>query len=149
MYRKLLLASALLMLAPAAFAAGNCSVDLEGNDQMRFNLSSITVPSSCQQFTINLKHVGTMAKTVMGHNVIVAKTSDMRGIETDGIRAGLAADYVKAGDTRVVVHSRVIGGGETASVTFPVAKITSGGPYSFFCSFPGHAALMKGTITVQ
>ncbi|RZA13108.1 MAG: hypothetical protein EOP93_20840 [Lysobacteraceae bacterium] len=24
-----------------------------------------------------------------------------------------------------------------------------GGPYRFFCSFPGHAALMQGSIQVQ
>jgi azurin len=29
-----------------------------------------------------------------------------------------------------------------------VSKIKDGGPYEFFCSFPGHAALMKGSISV-
>ena len=42
----------------------------------------------------------------------------------------------------------MIGGGESTSVTFDVSKIKDGGPYEFFCSFPGHAALMKGTISV-
>jgi len=56
---------------------------------------------------------------------------------------------VKAGDTRVVAHSDVVGGGQSTSVTFDVAKIKSGGPFVFFCSFPGHSALMKGPISVQ
>jgi azurin len=43
----------------------------------------------------------------------------------------------------------LIGAGETTSVSFPVSKIKSGGPYVFFCSFPGHSALMHGTISVQ
>ena len=84
----------------------------------------------------------------MGHNVVVAKTADMKGIDSDGIKAGLAADYLKVGDTRVLAHSKVVGGGESTSWKIPVAKLGAG-PYSFFCSFPGHSALMKGTITLK
>ena len=147
MIRKLLLASALMLGAPAAMAA-TCSVDIEGNDAMKFNVANIDVSKSCKDFTINLKHTGKMAKNVMGHNVVVSSTADMAAVNSDGVKAGLAADYVKAGDTRVIAHSKIIGGGETTSVKIPVAKLGAG-PNSFFCSFPGHAALMKGTIAVK
>ena len=39
--------------------------------------------------------------------------------------------------------------GESASVTFDVAKMKDGGPYKFFCSFPGHLAIMQGSLQVQ
>ena len=152
MFRKLILASTLALGAAGAAhaAAGTCSVNLEGNDAMRYNMANIDVPKSCSSFTINLKHTGKMAKNVMGHNVVVAKTADMAGIDADGIKAGLAADYIKAGDTRVIAHSKVVGGGESTSFSIPVAKLTAAGaPLSFFCSFPGHAALMKGTLTLK
>lgn len=147
MLRKILFASVLMLGAPAAMAA-TCSVNLEGNDMMKFNVANIDVSKSCKDFTINLKHTGKLARNVMGHNVVVAKTADMKGIDADGIKAGLAADYVKAGDSRVVAHSKVVGGGETTSVKIPVSKLGAG-PYSFFCSFPGHSSLMKGTITLK
>ena len=147
MLRKILFASVLMLGAPAAMAA-TCSVNLEGNDMMKFNVANIDVSKSCKDFTINLKHTGKLARNVMGHNVVVAKTGDMKGIDADGIKAGLAADYVKAGDSRVVAHSKVVGGGETTSVKIPVSKLGAG-PYSFFCSFPGHSSLMKGTITLK
>ena len=147
MLRKILFASVLMLGAPAAMAA-TCSVNLEGNDMMKFNVANIDVSKSCKDFTINLKHTGKLAKNVMGHNVVVAKTGDMKGIDADGIKAGLAADYVKAGDSRVVAHSKVVGGGETTSVKIPVSKLGAG-QYSFFCSFPGHSSLMKGTITLK
>lgn len=124
----------------------NCATTIESNDAMQYNADSITVPASCTQFTINLKHVGTMAANVMGHNVVVAKEADMAGIAADG--ASNAAEHVKAGDTRSIAHTKIIGGGESTSVTFDVAKIKDGG-YKFFCSFPGHLALMQGTIQVQ
>ena len=144
MLRTLAIALALSLAAPAAFAA-TCSVDLEGNDAMQFNKKEIDVSKSCKTFTIKLKHPGKLAKNVMGHNVVIAKTADMKGIDADGMKAGLAADYVKAGDTRVVAHSKVIGAGESTSVSFDPAKLGTD-PYSFFCSFPGHSAMMKGTL---
>ena len=150
MFRKLILASALVLgAAGTAQAAAACSVNLEGNDAMRYSAANIDVPKSCATFTINFKHAGKMARTVMGHNVVVAKTSDMSAIDKDGVKAGLAAEYIKAGDARVIASSKVIGGGQSTSVAIPVAKLTAGtGPFSFFCSFPGHAALMNGTINV-
>lgn len=139
--------------APAPAAATkpamveNCATTLESNDAMQYNADSITVPASCTQFTINLKHVGTMAANVMGHNVVVAKADDMAGIAADG--AADTVNHVKADDARVIAHTKVIGGGESTSVTFDVAKIKDGGPFKFFCSFPGHLALMQGSIQVQ
>ncbi len=132
---------------PAAVVT-DCKTQIEGNDAMQFNVGSITVPASCSQFTITLKHTGQMPVAAMGHNVVISKASDMQAIAADGMGAGAAAKYIKPGDTRVIAHSDTIGGGQTTSVTFDVAKIKDGGPFEFFCSFPGHAALMKGTIAV-
>ncbi len=148
MLRKILLATALMLGAPAAMAAA-CSVDIEGNDMMKYDLANIDVSKACKDFTINLRHAGKLARNVMGHNVVIARTADMKGVDADGMKAGLAAQYVKPGDTRVVAHTKVVGGGESTSVTFPVAKLAGDGPYSFFCSFPGHSAMMKGTITLK
>jgi azurin len=132
---------------PAAVVA-DCATEVEGTDAMQFNVGSITIPASCTEFRITLKHTGQQPVTIMGHNIVIAAASDMQGIETDGIAAGPANDYVKPGDTRVIAHTRLVGGGQSDSVSFPVDKLKSGGPYEFFCSFPGHAALMKGTISV-
>jgi azurin len=133
----------------AATVRADCSKDIEGNDSMKYNARSITVPASCTDFTIRLKHVGKLPAMAMGHNVVITKTADMNSVATDGSGAGLAGDYVKAGDSRIVAHTKIVGGGESTSVTFPVGSIKSGGPYSFFCSFPGHIMLMKGLISVH
>lgn len=147
MIRNSLIALALLLAAPTAFGA-ECAVTIEGNDAMQFNLDSIEVSKPCKEFTINLKHVGKLAKNVMGHNVVIAATADMNGVNTDGMQAGLENDYVKPDDPRVIAHTKMIGGGESASVSFDPAKLKDGTAYSFFCSFPGHAALMKGTVNL-
>jgi azurin len=82
----------------------------------------------------------------MGHNWTLAKTADVTGVANDGLSAGLAADYIKAGDARVIAHTKIVGGGQSASVTFPTSKLKAGESYTYICTFPGHSALMKGTL---
>lgn len=140
--------------APSVAAAANakqavvadCATTLEANDAMQYNANAIVVPSSCTQFTINLRHVGTLPVAAMGHNVVVSKETDMAAIAADG--AAFTPDHVKAGDTRVIANTKMIGGGESTSVTFDVAKVKDAGPFKFFCSFPGHLSLMQGSLEV-
>lgn len=146
MKRRLFGFALLALVAAPTWAASGCSTTIEGNDAMQFNQKSIVVPATCKQFTIELKHVGKLPKAAMGHNVVVSSTADEPGVIADGAKAGIASNYVKPGDTRVIAHTPIIGGGESASTTFKVDALKPGQDYSFFCSFPGHAALMKGTI---
>ena len=132
---------------PAAVVA-DCATVIEGNDAMQYNVGSITVPASCTEFKITLNHPGKMPVAAMGHNVVITTMADMQAVAADGMGAGIGADYVKPGDARVIAHSKVIGGGESTSVSFATSKLKGGGPYEFFCSFPGHSAMMKGTISV-
>lgn len=142
------LALVLAMGAGASAHAADCSVEIEGNDAMQFNKNAITVPQSCKQFTVKLKHAGKLPKTAMGHNWVLSKAADQQAVVADGIAAGAAKDYVAAGDKRVLAHTKLLGGGEADAVTFSTAALKAGDSYAYFCSFPGHAALMKGTLTV-
>ena len=72
----------------------------------------------------------------------------MQPIATAGMSAGAAADYLPAGDKRVIAHTPLVGGGASTSASFP-GNALKAGDYSFFCSFPGHFALMKGKLVVQ
>ena len=114
---------------------------------MQFNTKDIQISKACKEFTITLKHTGTQPKSGMGHNIVISKAEDMDGVLKDGAAAGADADYVKAGDARIVGHTKLIGGGEEASVTVDPAKLADGS-YKFYCSFPGHGALMNGTVTL-
>jgi len=141
-------AIALLSAAGMAQAAGNCTVSLKGDDAMKFDLKEATVSASCPTITLELIHSGKLPVAAMGHNVVVSKTADLAGVARDGMKAGAAGAYVQANDTRVVAHTSLIGGGQKTKVTFPGKKLTAGGDYSFFCSFPGHSTLMKGKLVV-
>jgi azurin len=147
---KTLFAIASLLLAGAAHAqAPKCSIDLKGDDMMKFDQSAITVSSTCKDITINLTHAGKLPVTAMGHNVVIAASDVYTAVAQDGLKAGPAANYVPAGDARVAANTKLVGGGETTSTTFAANKLAKGGAYTFFCSFPGHWAVMKGTLVVE
>ena len=137
-----------LGLPGVAQAQGQCAAEISGNDAMKFDKATMSIPASCKTFTVTLKHTGKLPKAAMGHNWVLTKAADQQPVVTEAIAAGAANDYLKPGDARVLAHTKLIGGGESASVEVDVSKLKAGEAYAYFCSFPGHAALMKGTLTV-
>ncbi|WP_353146926.1 azurin [Pollutimonas bauzanensis] len=138
--------AALLTVMSLPALAATCEATIESNDAMQFNTKEMVVDKSCEKFTVNLKHTGKLAKAAMGHNWVLTKAADKQAVATEGMTAGLDKDYVKPDDARVIAHTKVIGGGESDSVTFDVSKLAAGEDYAFFCSFPGHWAIMTGTL---
>ncbi|WP_411390486.1 azurin [Pseudomonas sp. MPB23] len=148
MFAKLVAVS-LLTLASGQLLAAECNVTVDSTDMMSYNTKEIVIDKSCKTFTVELTHSGTMAKSVMGHNWVLTSVADMQPVATDGMAAGLDKNYLKEGDTRIIAHTKVIGAGETDKVTFDVSKLAAGTDYGFFCSFPGHISMMKGTVVLK
>ncbi len=150
MTRKLvaLIGLAALSLAAAPAFAQNCEVTVDSTDQMTFSTDLVEVSKSCSEFTVNLTHSGQLPKSAMGHNWVLTTAADMQGVVQDGIAAGLDNDYLKPNDDRVIAHTKLIGGGESDSVTFKVSELKPDGEYMFFCSFPGHSTVMKGKVVL-
>lgn len=133
-----------LFAAPAM--ARTCAVLVEGNDQMKFDLPEIVLAADCTEVQLTLKHTGKLAENVMGHNWVLTRTADFQAVANDGMRATLADSYLKKGDPRVLAHTVVVGGGKSTTIRFPTRVLAKGGDYTFFCSFPGHWAMMKGKL---
>lgn len=141
--------SILALLAAGSVQGANCTIDLKGDDMMKFDQKSVTVSSTCETVTINLQHVGKLPAQTMGHNVVVSPTASYQAAAQDGMKAGLANNYVPPNDDRVIASTKIIGGGETTSVSFPGSKLKAGEDYTFYCSFPGHWAIMNGKVVVE
>ncbi|MHC8322630.1 azurin [Pseudomonas sp. GB2N2] len=148
MFAKLVAVS-LLTLASSQLMAAECKTTIDSTDQMSFNTKAIEIDKSCKTFTVELTHSGSLPKNVMGHNWVLSKEADMQPIATDGLGAGIDKNYLKEGDARIIAHTKIIGAKETDSVTFDVSKLDAAEKYGFFCSFPGHISMMKGTVTLK
>ncbi len=141
-------ATLMLLLAGQAFA-GDCELEISGNDQLQFDKKELTISSKCEEVTLTLHHTGQLNVQAMGHNVVVAATSEWQALAQAGLTAGLENDYLPPGDERVLVATDMIGGGESTTITFDPSLFEKGGDYTFFCSFPGHWSVMKGAFIVE
>lgn len=126
--------------------SNEATLSIEGNDQMQYNKKEMTVKAGAK-VTLTLKHVGKMPVTAMGHNwVLLNQGTDVATFATAAVDAGVDTDYIPAGNTAVIAHTKMIGGGESATVEFTAPEA---GTYEFICSFPGHWSMMRGTLIVE
>ena len=128
--------------------AQDCSQVIESNDAMQFNMKEMRVSSDCQSLTITLKHVGNLPQQFMGHNWVLSTTEDMMPLTGVSMQAG-APNYLPENDSRVIAATEMIGGGQESSVTFDVSALNSSTEYTYFCTFPGHYAIMKGVFIIE
>jgi azurin len=139
---------ALLLGAPAQ-AAKLCKLDITGNDMIQYDKKQLKIGSDCTQVEVTLTHVGKLPAASMGHDWVLVKAEDVQAVASDGLAAGAANNYVKKDDARVIAHTKVVGGGESASVTFATSALKKGQSYKYMCTFPGHNALMNGDFIIE
>ncbi|MDK1286478.1 azurin [Pseudoalteromonas umbrosa] len=147
---KIIKKFAVAMLCISAFqaSANDCELTIESNDMMQFSKKSLSVPEKCKEVKLTLIHTGKLPATVMGHNWVLTEKKNVKAVASDGMRAGVKSSYVKPNDPRVFAFTSVIGGGESTSITFSTNGMNKNTEYNFFCSFPGHFAIMKGTFNI-
>ena len=123
-------------------------ITIEANDQMQFNKKELEVKAG-ETVKLTLTHVGKLPKAAMGHNLVILKKDTYLVSGPQKAMPAAATDYIPADEESkkaVVAHTKVIGGGESDTITFSIAEA---GEYEYLCSFPGHFAIMKGKITVK
>lgn len=124
---------------------GVTRVYLTGNDQMKFNKTEIRVKAG-DKVVLTFEHVGTMSKETMGHNfVLLEKGTNVQEFGQKALEFK-DNDYIPESSDVVIVHTKMLGGGEKTEITFQAPEK---GKYNYICSFPGHVALMNGIFVVE
>ncbi|WP_164111845.1 MULTISPECIES: plastocyanin/azurin family copper-binding protein [Sphingobacterium] len=132
--------------ATPADAGSIATVAISGGDDMKFDKTEILVKEG-QTVKLTLTHSGKAPVTGMGHNfVLLAAGTDATKFAAEAV-AAKDNDYIPASmQSDVIAHTKTIGGGETTEIEFVAPPK---GTYTFLCSFPGHAAIMKGNFIVE
>jgi azurin len=125
-----------------------CKLAIAGNDLMQYDQKELKVAADCTHVVVTLSHTGKLPKEVMGHDWVLVAADDVNAVVNAGLAAGLANGYLAAGDARVIAHTQIVGGGQSASADFALAALKKGVSYVYVCTFPGHSALMKGNFIV-
>jgi azurin len=147
---KTSLAMALALICAGSLCAQNAttSVEITGNDTMKFNVTSFTVKPG-EVVHVSLKNVGSLPKSVMGHNwVLLAAAKDGTAYSAAAANAKDENYEPKALAGDVIASIGLLGARQSGEVTFTAPTVA--GTYVYLCSFPGHfQAGMRGVLTVK
>ena len=150
--KKFILASFLLLNA-AFFALAEKKADHEitisGNDTMQFDIKNFDVTAG-NKVKIIFKNTGKLPKIAMGHNLVLLKkgvTAIAFGQKALGAGANAVNPLPDSLKGDVIANTKLLGPGEEEIVTFTAPS--EKGAYEYVCTFPGHFAMMRGTMTVK
>lgn len=124
---------------------GVANILITTNDIMKFNVKKLNVKAG-QKVKLTLKHIGKLDKRIMGHNVVILKPGVKLSEFAKKAASSKDNDYIPVDTSDVIVHTKMIGGGESTTIEFTAP---AAGTYDFICSFPAHFAMMKGKFIVE
>ncbi len=128
-------------------AATGRTIEITANDQMKYNISSI-VAKPGEQLHVVLTNAGTAPKEAMAHNWILLKAGNDVMAFSAAAATHKDTNFIPENlKDQIIAKIDLLGPKETGEVSFKAPE--QPGEYPFLCSFPGHAALMKGVLTVK
>ena len=124
-------------------------ITISGNDTMQFDVKNFEVKAG-KSVIITFKNAGKLPKIAMGHNLVLLKKG-ISAISFGQKALGAGANAVNPlpdslkGD--VIASTKLLGPGEEEVLSFTAPE--ESGAYEYVCTFPGHFAMMRGTMTVK
>lgn len=133
--------------ASATNAEGARTIEITANDQMRFSVTAIDAKPG-ESLHVVLTNVGTLPKEAMAHNWVLLKSGSDYMAFSAAAAGAKDSNYIPQNlENEIIAKIDLQGPHQTGEVTFKAPD--QPGEYPFLCSFPGHAALMHGTLTVK
>lgn len=113
-------------------------------NEMRYEQTEFTVEAGQ---TVRIVFENTATSPAMHHNVVVLNDHDNATANRVGQAALTAAgnDYIPEDDA-ILAHTPMSAPGETVEVEFTAPE--EPGDYLYICTYPGHYAVMQGTMRV-
>jgi azurin len=128
---------------PKSTAVSALTLTPVGN-QMAFEQTAFTVKAGSD---VTLTFENTATSPAMAHNVVLLADNEASTIDRVGQAAvSAAANAYIPEDDAVLAYTDLAQPGETVTLTFTAPSAP--GEYAYICTFPGHYALMQGTMRV-
>jgi azurin len=143
----LLITSAVFILSAEKKSAHE--ITISGNDTMQFDIKNFEVTAG-KEVKLTFKNTGKLPKIAMGHNLVLLKngiTAIAFGQKALGAGANAVNPLPDSLKGDVIASTKLLGPGEQEILTFTAPK--DPGSYEYVCTFPGHFAMMRGTMTVK
>lgn len=117
-------------------ATGNTMQD------MAFSMKNITVKEGSW---VRIRLINEGSDPAMIHNIVFVNYGTRKDLALKAVEAGPEYDFVPQ-DDNVIAASPMAGPGETVLLEFKAPEKNN---YEFFCSYPGHANMMRGYFFVK
>jgi azurin len=137
-----------LLITPCLLFADSKKITITGNDTMQFDLKSFEVKAG-EKVELTFKNVGKIPKIAMGHNLVVLKkgiSAVAFGQKAMGAGANANNALPESVKDDTIAATKLLGPDETETISFTAPEA---GDYEYVCTFPGHFALMRGTMKVK
>ena len=128
-------------------ADGVRTFQVSGDDKMLFSTKELTATAG-DKIKVEFANAGTLPKQAMSHNWVLLKPMSDADIATFATAASAKpTEFLPDDLSKVLAHTKMLGPGEKDTITFNAPA--EPGTYPYICTFPGHYALMRGTLTVK
>lgn len=125
---------------------GTARTTMVVSDQIAYNRYRLEVPAGAQTIELTIEHRGKLPASAMGHNIVILEPSTDPQAVAQAATTAKDDGYIPAKySDAIIAHTKMVGGGESDTVSFPAPKE---GSCTYICTFPGHAAVMQGTLVV-
>lgn len=123
------------------------TIEITANDQMKYSVTELQAKPG-EQLHVVLTNIGSMPKEAMAHNWILLKAGSDPMTFAGAAATAKDQGYIPASlNDQIIAKIDLVGPHQSGEVTFKAPD--QPGQYPFLCSFPGHVALMRGTLTVK
>ena len=137
------------LFAVVVSVTSGAEIVITGNDTMQFDLKAFEVKAG-EKVSLTLKNTGKLPKIAMGHNLVLLKkgvSAIAFGQKAMGAGANATNPLPDSVKEDVIASTKLLGPGESDTVSFTAPA--DPGDYEYVCTFPGHFAMMRGTMTVK
>jgi azurin len=141
--KNFLLVTLALVSFGAVANAKSLSVASKG-DELVYDKTSLTAKPG-EAIKLTFKN-GSAKAAGLQHNLVLVKPGTMDAVSAASIAAGAEKGWL-AESPDIIVHTKLLDSGKSETLSFKAP--TTPGDYPYFCSFPGHNAMMKGILHVK
>lgn len=112
-------------------------------EQMAFNKTILEAPAETE-VTLVFKNPSSTLK----HNWVLVRPGKENDVGLASIEAGESKDYIPVNQEKenVLAHTKLVGPKSEETIKFTTPKV---GSYPYICTFPGHFAVMRGTLKIR
>lgn len=113
-------------------------------DEYVFDKTKLTAKAG-QKVQVTFKN-SSNPSSALEHNWVLVKPGTADKVANEGIQAGADKGWIPVGSPDILASTKLIKAGQSETVTFTAPS--EPGDYPYLCTFPGHATMMKGILTV-